>query len=74
MSVTNTPAVNGLKLLEAVKFDRHLCAVLIANRDDWQEILGSMPVNQRKSVAAAAVAIRSAFRTIDLPWMAVFRS
>jgi hypothetical protein len=32
-SVTITaPAVNGLKLLEAVKFDRHLCAILIATR------------------------------------------
>jgi hypothetical protein len=54
------PAVNGLKLLGAVRFDRHLCAVLIVNRDDWREILDSMPLNQRKNVGSAVVDIRSA--------------
>ena len=58
-AITTTPAVDSLKLLEAVKFDRHLCGTLIATRDDWQEILDSMPVNQRRNVAAVVVAIRS---------------
>jgi hypothetical protein len=61
-SVTITaPAVNGLKLLEAVKFDRHLCAILIANRDDCREILDSIPTpDLRKNVAGAVLAIREA--------------
>jgi hypothetical protein len=47
MRSTTTTAPNGLRLLESVKFDRHLCAMLIANRDDWEEILGSIPPNLR---------------------------
>jgi hypothetical protein len=39
MSVTIAMAANGLRLLEAVKFDCALCASIIAVRDDWQELL-----------------------------------
>jgi hypothetical protein len=60
MRSTTTTTPNGLRLLESVKFDRHLCAVLIANRDDWEEILDSIPRDLRKNVAAATVGIRSA--------------
>jgi len=61
MSATITTAANGLRLLEAVKFDCNLCAALIATRDDWQELLDSLPSrNLRKNVAVGVWGIREA--------------
>ena len=64
MSVTiaaTATAVNGLKLVEALNYDHQLCAVLIATRDDWAEILDSIQaVNPRKNLAAAVLKIREA--------------
>jgi hypothetical protein len=61
MSATITTAPNGLRLLEAVKFDCNLCAALIATRDDWQELLDSLPSpNLRKNVAVGVGGIREA--------------
>ena len=46
---------------EAVKFDGHLCAVLIATREDWQELLDSIPQSHlRRNVAAVVWGIREA--------------
>jgi hypothetical protein len=57
-----TTAANGLRLLEAVNFDRHLFGVLIATRDDWQEWLDSIPMSQqRRNVAGVVWGIREAF-------------
>jgi hypothetical protein len=43
MSATITTPANGSKLLEAVNFNRHLFASIIAQRDDWEELLGDIP-------------------------------
>lgn len=57
-----TTTVNGLRLLEACGYDRRLCAVLIATRDDWQEVLDSIPTPElRRPVAATVFEIRASF-------------
>ncbi len=61
MSAT-TSSTAGLKLLEAVKFDYRLTAVIIISRPDseQEELLDSIPMsNQRRNVAAIVAAIRS---------------
>jgi hypothetical protein len=60
MSATTTAVnVNGLKLMEAAGFDHRLAGSIIATRDNWQEILDSIPVShQRRNVAAVVGAIR----------------
>jgi hypothetical protein len=56
MSATiSSTAVNGLRLLEAVNFDRHLFATLVAQRDDWEQILDSIPAGQMRRNAAGAI-------------------
>jgi hypothetical protein len=39
MGATMTTAANGLKLLEALNYNRHLFAALVATRSDWQQLL-----------------------------------
>jgi len=56
-----TTAPNGLALLKACDYNRHICAALIATRDDWQELLDSIPEQPRKNVAAVVWQIREAF-------------
>jgi hypothetical protein len=61
MSATITTPVSGLGLLEAVGFNRHVAAAIIATRDDWKEILDSIPVaHQRRNVAHVVWGIREA--------------
>lgn len=60
MSATITSEANGLKLLEAVDFNRYICASLIATRKDWQELLDSIPGQSRRNVAAIVWQIREA--------------
>ena len=61
MSATSTATPNGLKLLEAVGFNRHIAASLIATRKDWKELLDSIPAGpSRKNVAAVVYEIRTA--------------
>jgi hypothetical protein len=56
-----TTAPNGLKLLEATGYNRHICGALIATRNDWQELLASIPPGQpRRNVAAVVWGIREA--------------
>ena len=56
-----TTAANGLRLLEAVNYDRYLCGALIATRDDWQEMLDSIPTpDLRRNVAGVVWGIREA--------------
>jgi hypothetical protein len=60
-ATTITPTANGSKLLEAVNYNRHLFASIIAQRDDWEELLDSIPGrDQRRNVAGAVLAIREA--------------
>ena len=60
-TITTTTAVNGLKVLEAVGYDHQLFAVLIAHRNDWPEILDTIPSpNLRKNAAASVAKIRKA--------------
>lgn len=61
MSATITMTANGLRLLEAVNFDRYIAASIISTRDDWQEILDSIPAaDLRRNLAGAVWAIRTA--------------
>jgi hypothetical protein len=61
MSATISSTVNGLRLLEAVSFNRHLFAALVAQRDDWQEVLDSVPAGpMRRNAAGAIFEIRQA--------------
>ena len=62
MSATiTTTAANGLKLLEAVNFDRYLFASIVSTRDDWQEMLDSIPTSDlRRNMAGAVLGIREA--------------
>ena len=55
MSATIATPVNGLRLLQAVNHNRHLFAVLVAQRDDWEEILDSVPAGQLRRNAAGAI-------------------
>jgi hypothetical protein len=57
--IATTTAANGSRLLEAVKFDNNLCASIIATRDNWEELLDSIPSpNLRKNVAVVVWGIR----------------
>lgn len=55
-------APNGLKLLQAVDYNRHLFAALAATRSDWRELIDSIPApgSMRKNVAAVVWSIREA--------------
>jgi hypothetical protein len=56
MSATITPtAVNGLLLLEAVRFEFRLFASIVAQRKDWEQILDSIPAGQLRRNAAGAI-------------------
>jgi hypothetical protein len=60
-ATTITTPANGLKLLEALNYDRHLCGLAMGTRDDWQELLDSIPApQQRRNVAAVVYEIRQA--------------
>ena len=60
-AITTTTPVSGLKLLEACNFNRHICASIIATRDDWPELLNSIPSGpSRKNVAVVVAEIREA--------------
>ena len=63
MSATTTtmPTANGSKLLAAVNYDRHICASIIATRDDWEELLDSITApDLRRNVAHVVWGIRDA--------------
>jgi hypothetical protein len=60
-TATITPAVNGLRLLEAVRFDYRLFASIAATRKDWQELLDSIPApDLRRNAAGSVLTIREA--------------
>jgi hypothetical protein len=60
-AIASPSAVSGSKLLEACNYDRRLLAVLIAQRDDWPDILDSIPAGQmRRNAAGAVYEIRTA--------------
>ena len=53
--------MSGSKLLEACGYNRHICGALTAQRDDWEQILDSIPAGpSRKNVAAVVYEIRTA--------------
>lgn len=53
-TVTTRPA-NGLRLLEAVNYDRFVFASIVSLRDDWEQVLDSIPMSQPRRVVAAAI-------------------
>jgi hypothetical protein len=58
---TTTATANGSRLLEAVNYNRYLFASIIAQRDDWEELLDSIPApDLRRNAAGAVLAIREA--------------
>ena len=60
-ATTRETAVSGLKLVESCNFNRHIAGSIIATRDDWAELLDSIPAPDiRKHVAAAVWGIREA--------------
>ena len=65
MSATTIPAVNGSRLLEAVNFDRYICAAIITQQANWEELLDSIQSpNLRRDVAAVVFEIR---QSLGLP-------
>jgi hypothetical protein len=60
-TTATTTSPNGSKLLAATNYDRHICAAIIAARDDWEELLDSIVMpQQRRNVAYVVLQIRQA--------------
>lgn len=66
-ATTTTTAVSGLRLLEAIGYDRKLAAIVICAQPDSEqtELLDSIPPGpSRRNVAASVAAIR---QSLGLP-------
>jgi hypothetical protein len=60
-AASTIPTVNGLRLLEACNFNRHICASIIAQQDNWKELLDSISSpDLLKNVAVVVWEIREA--------------
>jgi hypothetical protein len=66
MSITTSTEINGLKLMEAVGFNRLLAAAILVGRPDWREALNTIPSgDMRRAVVASVATIKQALGEED---------